>query len=69
MTGLIKYDVLKIFVKMLCSNSFVLVQYVDLTLFWSDPWLGGIPLSVTYGRLFDLAETKLSTVADIFSVG
>jgi hypothetical protein len=38
-------------------------------LFRSDPWLGGIPLSVSYGRLFDLAEIKLSTVADIFLLG
>jgi hypothetical protein len=28
------------------------------TFFWSDPWLGGIPLYERFGRLFDLAETK-----------
>jgi hypothetical protein len=39
------------------------------TLFWSDPWLSGIPLSVRYGRLFELAATKSRTVAEMFSSG
>jgi hypothetical protein len=36
------------------------------TLFWSDPWLGGIPLSARFGRLFDLALTKSCSVDEIF---
>jgi hypothetical protein len=39
------------------------------TLFWSDPWLGEIPLCERFERLFDLAETKSSTVAEIYSLG
>ncbi|KAK2382490.1 hypothetical protein QL285_070021 [Trifolium repens] len=39
------------------------------TLFWSDPWLGGTPLSARFGRLFDLASTKLRSVAEMFSSG
>ncbi|KAK2403415.1 hypothetical protein QL285_052853 [Trifolium repens] len=39
------------------------------TLFWSDPWLGGIPLCERFGRLFNLAETRSSTVAEMYSLG
>ncbi|MCI42717.1 cytochrome P450, partial [Trifolium medium] len=39
------------------------------TFFWTDPWVDGIPLCERFGRLFDLAETKLRTVAGIFSLG
>ncbi|GAU51444.1 hypothetical protein TSUD_12930 [Trifolium subterraneum] len=39
------------------------------TLFWTDPWVEGIPLCERFGRLFDLAETKLRTVAEMFSRG
>ncbi|KAK2370537.1 hypothetical protein QL285_083581 [Trifolium repens] len=39
------------------------------TLFWTDPWLGGTPLCERFGRLFDLAVTKSSTVAEMFSSG
>jgi hypothetical protein len=39
------------------------------TLFWFDPWLGGIPLCERFGRLFNLAETKSSTVAKMYSLG
>jgi hypothetical protein len=39
------------------------------TLFWTDPWLDGIPFSVRFGRLFDLAVTKPSSVAEMFSLG
>jgi hypothetical protein len=37
------------------------------TLFWSDPWLGGTPLSARFGRLFDLASTKSRSMAEMFS--
>ncbi|GAU10220.1 hypothetical protein TSUD_423930, partial [Trifolium subterraneum] len=30
--------------------------------FWTDPWLGGTPMCVRFGRLFDLAVNKSSTV-------
>ncbi|KAK2457253.1 hypothetical protein QL285_004548 [Trifolium repens] len=39
------------------------------TYFWFDPWLGGVPLCERFGRLFDLAENKSSTVAEMFSLG
>jgi hypothetical protein len=39
------------------------------TFFWTDPWLGGAPLCEKFGRLFDLAETKSSTVVEMFSSG
>jgi hypothetical protein len=39
------------------------------TLFWFDPWLGRIPLCERFGRLFDLAETRSSTVAAMYSLG
>jgi hypothetical protein len=35
------------------------------TFFWTDPWLGGIPLCERFGRLFDLSERKSSTVAEM----
>ncbi|MCI00433.1 cysteine-rich receptor-like protein kinase, partial [Trifolium medium] len=39
------------------------------TFFWTDPWLGGVPLSVTYRRLFDLATNKSISVADMCELG
>jgi hypothetical protein len=39
------------------------------TLFWSDRWLGGIPLCEWFGRLFDLAAIKTYTVSEMFSLG
>ncbi|GAU19761.1 hypothetical protein TSUD_78870 [Trifolium subterraneum] len=39
------------------------------TLFWSDPWLGGAPLSVRYKRLFDLALNQSISVADMCLFG
>jgi hypothetical protein len=35
------------------------------TFFWTDPWLGGTPLSARFRRLFDLAVNESSTVATI----
>ncbi|KAK2436694.1 hypothetical protein QL285_021667 [Trifolium repens] len=39
------------------------------TFFWTDPWVDGIPLCVQFGRLYDLAETKQRTVAEMFLLG
>ncbi|GAU12254.1 hypothetical protein TSUD_02210 [Trifolium subterraneum] len=39
------------------------------TLFWSDPWLGGIPLCVRYRRLFDLATKQSISVAEMCALG
>jgi hypothetical protein len=39
------------------------------TLFWTDSWQGGVPLSVTYRRLFDLATNKSISVADMCELG
>ncbi|MCI31875.1 receptor-like kinase, partial [Trifolium medium] len=38
------------------------------TFSWTDPWLGGIPLCVKFGRLFELAENKSSTVAKMYQL-
>ncbi|MCI37743.1 DNA-directed RNA polymerase, partial [Trifolium medium] len=37
--------------------------------FWSDPWLGGVPLSVRYRRLFDLSLNRFSTVEVMRDLG
>jgi hypothetical protein len=37
------------------------------TSFWADPWLRGVSLCERFGRLFDLAENKFSTVVEMFS--
>jgi hypothetical protein len=39
------------------------------TFFWTDPWLGGFSLRDKFRRLFDLAENKSSTVAEMSSLG
>ncbi|KAK2456719.1 hypothetical protein QL285_004062 [Trifolium repens] len=38
------------------------------TFFWTDLWLDEIPLRERFGCLFDLATTKLRTVAEMFSL-
>ncbi|CAJ2630083.1 unnamed protein product [Trifolium pratense] len=39
------------------------------TFFWTDTWLDETPLSERFGRLFELAETKLVTVSEMFHRG
>lgn len=39
------------------------------TLFWHDRWLGEVPLCKRFTRLFDLASNKLSTVAEMHTLG
>jgi hypothetical protein len=39
------------------------------TLFWSDPWVGGIPLCERFGRLYDLVTSKSRTVAEMYASG
>jgi hypothetical protein len=39
------------------------------TYFWTDPWVDGVPLCEQFGRLYDLAETKQHTVAELFQLG
>ncbi|PNY09289.1 cysteine-rich receptor-like protein kinase [Trifolium pratense] len=39
------------------------------TFFLTDLWLGGVPLSVRYRRLFDLATDKSISVADMCGLG
>jgi len=39
------------------------------TFFWFDRWLGDVPLCMRFARLFDLATNKLSTVADMCTLG
>jgi hypothetical protein len=35
------------------------------TLFWTDPWLGGVPLSGRYQRVYDLSLNKSCTIAEM----
>ncbi|GAU22859.1 hypothetical protein TSUD_282260 [Trifolium subterraneum] len=37
--------------------------------FWSDAWIGGVPLSVRYRRLFYLSLNRLSTVVVMSDLG
>jgi hypothetical protein len=39
------------------------------TFFWTDPWVVGGPLCEQFGRLYDLAETKQCTVAEMSQLG
>lgn len=39
------------------------------TLFWLDPWVGGVPLSVRFRRLFDLSVNKSISVSDMSLLG
>jgi len=39
------------------------------TFFWYDRWLGDVPLRTQFSRLFDLANNKLCTVADMCALG
>ncbi|GAU32412.1 hypothetical protein TSUD_221010 [Trifolium subterraneum] len=39
------------------------------TFFWTDHWGNGTPLCERFGRLFDLAENKLVSVAEMFLLG
>jgi len=39
------------------------------TLFWFNRWLGEVPFQVRFRRLFDLAENKLMTVAQMYDLG
>ncbi|CAJ2627870.1 unnamed protein product [Trifolium pratense] len=39
------------------------------TFFWTDPWVDGTSLRERYGRLFDLAENKSASVAEMFMRG
>ena len=39
------------------------------TCFWTDRWLGEVPLCVCYRRLFELAEDKGISVADMRELG
>ncbi|PNY15039.1 cysteine-rich receptor-like protein kinase, partial [Trifolium pratense] len=39
------------------------------TFYWTDLWVDGVPLCERFGRLFQLAETKSRTVAEMFALG
>jgi hypothetical protein len=36
------------------------------TLFWKDTWLGGVPLSIKYHKIFERCRKKDALVADYF---
>lgn len=38
-------------------------------LFWLVPWIERKPLKSSFARLYDLAENKLVTVAEMFTLG
>ncbi|GAU51648.1 hypothetical protein TSUD_414700 [Trifolium subterraneum] len=42
---------------------------LNRALFWKDPWLDDCSLARSFGRLFDLAENKLTTVHDMYEAG
>ena len=35
------------------------------TYFWTDSWVGGVPLRVRFSRLFELAENRWMMVAEM----
>jgi hypothetical protein len=39
------------------------------TFFWTDFWVGGIPLRERFRHLFELSERKWSTVAEMHTLG
>lgn len=39
------------------------------TFFWTDPWVGGIALSVQFSRLYDLSINKNRKVEEMFEKG
>ena len=39
------------------------------TFFWTDKWVGGVPLQVRFPRLFSLAENRWVTMAEMESRG
>ncbi|PNX55797.1 receptor-like kinase, partial [Trifolium pratense] len=39
------------------------------TFFWTDPWVDGTSMQERFGRLFDLAENKSASVAEMFMQG
>ena len=39
------------------------------TFFWTEPWVGGVPLSVRFRRLYNLSVNKSCTVYDMFVYG
>lgn len=39
------------------------------TMFWLDPWLGGMLLKESFGRLYELADKKLAIVEHMFIIG
>ena len=39
------------------------------TLFWYDKWFGSVQFCVRFQRLFELAENKSITVANLFTLG
>ncbi|GAU48395.1 hypothetical protein TSUD_405400 [Trifolium subterraneum] len=41
----------------------------DDTFFWSNPWLGGVPLCVRYRHLLDLATNQSISVAEMCALG
>lgn len=35
------------------------------TMFWRDHWLDGVPFSVRFGRLYELADNILTTLVEM----
>ena len=38
-------------------------------LFWWEQWIDGVVLKSRFSRLFDLAVNKMTTVAEMYSLG
>ena len=39
------------------------------TLFWEDMWMDDVPLVVSFSRLFELSDYKMTTVREMFLLG
>ena len=39
------------------------------TMFWEDSWLDDVPLAVSFSRLYELSDFKMTTVREMFVLG
>ena len=49
------------------SRETFVVRNGQKTNFWKDTWIGNVPLSIQYPSLFNIAENKNATVADVLN--
>lgn len=51
------------------DNTCRVVENGSSTYFWTDNWVGGVPLRDKYSMLFDMAVRRGSTVAEMATLG